>query len=150
MSEATKNALDIVYRVLFISLWFAVPVVILIVLMYGYERYKKWKDIEKKEAERIIVKMNEDVIKTTETINVLKPIETELRANISKLEDKLKELKKEAGEPEAVALSQDVEETPKESVKQPTIKELHQLAKERKVKGFSRMKKEDLIKILGK
>ena len=94
MSEATKNALDIVYRVLFVSLWFAVPVVILIVLMYGYERYKKWKDAEKKEAERIIVKMNEDVIKTTETINVLKPIETELRANISKLEDKLKELKK--------------------------------------------------------
>lgn len=150
MSEATKNALDIVYRVLFVSLWFAVPVVILIVLMYGYERYKKWKDAEKKEAERIIVKMNEDVIKTTETINVLKPIETELRANISKLEDKLKELKKEAGEPEPVAPSQDIEETPKEPVKQPTIKELHQLAKERKIKGFSRMKKEDLIKILGK
>ncbi len=150
MSEATKNALDIVYRVLFVSLWFAVPVVILIVLMYGYERYKKWKDAEKKEAERIIVKMNEDVIKTTETINVLKPIETELRANISKLEDKLKELKKEAGEPEPAAIPQDVEETPKEPVKQPTIKELHQLAKERKIKGFSRMKKEDLIKILGK
>lgn len=150
MSDAARNALDIVYQVLFISLAVAIPIVVLILLMYAYEKYKKWKDVEKKEAERIIVKMNEDVIKTTETINVLKPIETELRATISKLEEKLKDLKKEAGEEEPGLQSSDVINESSEPIKEPNIKELHALAKERKIKGFSRMKKEDLIKILGK
>lgn len=150
MSDAARNALDIVYQVLFISLAVAIPIVVLILLMYAYEKYKKWKDAEKKEAERIIVKMNEDVIKTTETINVLKPIETELRATISKLEEKLKDLKKEAGEEEPGLQSSDVINESSEPIKEPNIKELHALAKERKIKGFSRMKKEDLIKILGK
>ena len=150
MSDAARNALDIAYRVLFTSLWFAIPIVMLILLMYGYERYKKWKDADRKEAERIIVKMNEDVIKTNETINTLKPIETELRASIAMLEDKLKNLKKETHEMEQESTSDEANNEKTESIKQPTIKELHELAKERKIKGFSRMKKEDLIKILGK
>lgn len=150
MSDAARNALDIAYRVLFTTLWFAIPIVVLILLMYGYEKYKKWKDVEKKEAERIIVKMNEEVIKSQETINVLKPIETELRASIATLEEKVKALKKEAGEPEPVASPAEDKTTPAVTNKKPSIKELHALAKERKIKGFSRMKQDELIKILGK
>jgi hypothetical protein len=150
MSDAARLALDIAYRVLFTSLWFAIPIVMLILLMYGYEKYKKWKDAEKKEAERIIVKMNEDVIKTTETINVLKPIETELRATIATLQEKVKELKQEAGETEEIQQSEPSDAPEEIKTKKPSIKELHKLAKERKIKGFSRMKQDELIKILGK
>lgn len=149
MSDAARNALDIAYRVLFTSLWLAIPIVMLILLMYGYERYKKWKDADRKEAERIIVKMNEDVIKTQETINVLKPIETELRATIATLQEKVNELKNESSESEHVESSTETTTTTAAN-KKPSIKELHQLARERKIKGFSRMKQDELIKILGK
>ena len=150
MSDAARNALDIAYRVLFTSLWFAIPIIVLILLMYGYEKYKKWKDADRKEAERIIVKMNEDIIKSQETINVLKPIETELRASITTLEEKVKALKKEVGEPEVVDPLADKDFEVVQANKKPSIKELHALARERKIKGFSRMKQDELIKILGK
>lgn len=150
MSDAARSALDIAYRVLFTSLWIAIPIVMLILLMYLYEKYKKWKDSDRKEAERIIVKMNEDVIKTQETINVLRPIETELKATIATLEEKVKSLKKETGEPEAAEIPADKESSVVQANTKPSIKELHALARERKIKGFSRMKQDDLIKILGK
>lgn len=150
MSDTTRQVLDIAYRVLFYTLWIAIPIIVLIILMYAYEKYKKWKDADRKEAERIIVKMNEDVIKTTETINVLKPIETELRATIATLQEKVKELKQETSETEKIAQSEPLDAPQVIKTKKPSIKELHKLAKERKIKGFSRMKQDELIKILGK
>lgn len=161
MSEITRNALDILFRVILISGWIAAPIIILILLMYAYEKYKKWKETERKEAERIIVKMNEDIVKTSAAINNLKPVETELKLSISALEAKLKELKTQAitvsdtGSttiPGETAIEEASEvETPKATAKQsPTLKELHALARSRKIKGFSRMKKERLIALLGK
>ena len=145
ISESTRQVIDLFIRIIFYSGFVAGPIMILIILMYQYEKYKKWKDKETKEAERIIVKMNEDIVKTGVTVNALTARETELKLAIDSYESRLRELKAEAGE--SVATEDD-------EVKEPvstelTIKELHALARERKVKGFSRMKKEDLIKILG-
>lgn len=149
MSDTTRQVLDIAYRVLFYTLWIAIPIIVLIILMYAYEKYKKWKDADRKEAERIIVKMNEDIVKSGTTINVLQSRETELKLAVDALEARLKELKKEAGEDDLVEQFEKFVKDQTLPNKQPTIKDLHALAKERKIKGFSRMKKEDLIKILG-
>ncbi len=159
MSEITRNVLDILFRVIFISGWIAAPIIMLIMIMYLYEKYKKWKDTERKEAERIIVKMNEDIVKTSAAINNLKPVETELKLSISALESKLKELKAQTHElqPVEVVIPEETTTSMNEIIaeekhdsKELTIKDLHALARERKIKGFSRMKKEVLIKILGK
>jgi|GEM_PF-3476186 len=150
MSDTTRQVLDIAYRVLFYTLWIAIPIIVLIILMYAYEKYKKWKDADRKEAERIIVKMNEDIVKSGTTINVLQSRETELKLAVDALEARLKELKKESGENSSDDASDDTNAHAAMIDSKTTIKDLHALAKERKIKGFSRMKKEDLIKILGK
>ncbi|HOI86142.1 MAG TPA: Rho termination factor N-terminal domain-containing protein [Acholeplasmataceae bacterium] len=149
MSDTTRQVLDIAYRVLFYTLWIAIPIIVLIILMYAYEKYKKWKDADRKEAERIIVKMNEDIVKSGTTINVLQSRETELKLAVDALEARLKELKKESGENSSDEASDDAKNQATITDSKTTIKDLHALAKERKIKGFSRMKKEDLIKILG-
>lgn len=149
MSDTTRQVLDIAYRVLFYTLWIAIPIIVLIILMYAYEKYKKWKDADRKEAERIIVKMNEDIVKSGTTINVLQSRETELKLAVDALEARLKELKKESGENSSEEASDDAKNRVTMVDNKTTIKDLHALAKERKIKGFSRMKKEDLIKILG-
>lgn len=149
MSDTTRQVLDIAYRVLFYTLWIAIPIIVLIILMYAYEKYKKWKDVDRKEAERIIVKMNEDIVKSGTTINVLQSRETELKLAVDALEARLKELKKESGENSSDEASDDAKNQATITDSKTTIKDLHALAKERKIKGFSRMKKEDLIKILG-
>lgn len=149
MSDTTRQVLDIAYRVLFYTLWIAIPIIVLIILMYAYEKYKKWKDADRKEAERIIVKMNEDIVKSGTTINVLQSRETELKLAVDALEACLKELKKESGENSSEEASDDAKNQVTKVDSKTTIKDLHALAKERKIKGFSRMKKEDLIKILG-
>ena len=145
ISESTRQVIDIFIRIIFYSGFVAGPIMILIILMYQYEKYKKWKDKETREAERIIVKMNEDIVKTGNTVNALTARETELKLAIDSYESRLRELKAEAGE----AIDESNDDASEPISTELTIKELHALARERKVKGFSRMKKEDLIKILG-
>ena len=144
ITEPTRQAIDLFVRILFFSGFVAGPIMILILLMYQYEKYKKWKDKETKEAERIIVKMNEDLVKTGVTVTALTAKETELKLSVASLEARQKELKAEAGE---AVTENDSDDSPVHT-EGLTIKELHALARERKVKGFSRMKKEDLMKIL--
>ena len=144
MTEATRDALDMFFRIIFYSGFVAGPIMVLILVMYQYERYKKWKDKEKKDAERIIVKMNEDIVKTGVTVNALPTRETELKLSIEAKEARLKELKVESGD--EAAKETDEEKPTTEGL---SIKQLQALARERGVKGFSRMKKEDLRKILG-
>lgn len=144
ISESTRLVIDLFIRILFYSGFVAGPIIILILVMYQYERYKKWKDKETKEAERIIVKMNEDVVKTGVAVNALTARETELKLSVDAYEARLKELKAEAGE----VTTEDESDDTVVHTEELTIKQLHALARERKVKGFSRMKKEDLMKIL--
>lgn len=143
LSEQTLAVIDGLIRVLFYTLYVAGPIMILIILMYQYEKYKKWKDKEAREAERIIVKRNEEVVETNKAITALEAKKAELKLAVEAYEVKLSEQRAELG---------DEPITDDEMIKQVdnklTIKELHALAKERGIKGFSRMKKEDLITAL--
>lgn len=144
ITEPTRQAIDLFIRILFFSGFVAGPLMILILLMYQYEKYKKWKDKETKEAERIIVKMNEEIKDTAVSVNVLTNRESELKLSVASLEARQKELKAEAGED---VTENDSDDSPVHT-EGLTIKELHALARQRKIRGFSRMKKEDLMKIL--
>lgn len=145
ISDTTRLVIDLFIRIVFYSGFVAGPIMILILLMYQYEKYKKWKDKEIKEAERIIVKKNEQIVETSVAINQLEGKKAELVLAVDSLEARLKEMKIESGD---VTSTED--ETANKTISDKlTIKELHALARERKVKGFSRMKKEELLKILG-
>lgn len=145
ISDTTRIVIDIFIRIVFYSGFIAAPIMILILLMYQYEKYKKWKDKEIKEAERIIVKKNEQIVETGVAINQLEGKKAELVLAVDSLEARLKEMKIESGD----VTSTEDEATSETITDKLTIKELHALARERKVKGFSRMKKEELLKILG-
>jgi hypothetical protein len=145
MSEETRIAIDMFFRIIIFTGFVAGPIMVLILVMYQYEKYKKWKDKDKKDAERIIVKMNEDIVKTGVSVNVLTAKETELKLSVQAYEAKLNELKEKARE----VITTDNDEKEPEKSEELNIKQLQALARERKIKGFSRMKKEDLIKQLG-
>ena len=49
------NLLNVLLQVMLWSLIISSPAIILTIEMYGYEKYKKWKDTEIKEKEKIIV-----------------------------------------------------------------------------------------------
>jgi hypothetical protein len=145
IDESVIHALNGMFKVAIFSLYVAIPLIMLILLMYGYERYKKWKYKEDREAERIIVKRNEDIVKANDTINSLKALETELRLTISKLDDRKAEREKELGikhEPEQA-------EDDKSTLKNFTIKELQAYCKDHKIKGYSRKSKDELLEMLG-
>jgi len=144
MSETTRQALDILIRILIYSGFVAVPIMVLMFLMYRYEKYKRWKDKDQKEAERILVKRHEDIEKSAQAINVLETKETELKLDIELLEQKKKELLAEIHEDQ-----EDPSADETKSASDVTIKELHKLAKEKGIKGFSRMSKATLLQRLG-
>lgn len=141
LNPQTEGFINLTLQVLLGSLWIAIPILMLLSLMYIYRRYKKWSDKEIREAERIIVKRNQEITDAANTINVLTPKLTELKLEVEQYEAKLLELKVQAGE------------NPEEASKEPqdtinykmTIKELQALAKDRNIKGYTRMSKAKLI-----
>jgi septal ring factor EnvC (AmiA/AmiB activator) len=138
-----QQALNILINVILYSLAVAAPLIMLIIVMYQYEKYSKWRAKEQKEADRIIVKMNEDIVNTSKTINHLKDQEAALEKKIKEYEERKVLLQDEIGVVEKA--------TPEESkpLDQMNIKELHAVARERGIKGFSRMSKDELLKALG-
>lgn len=138
-----QQASDTFLSVLFYSLAVATPLIVLIIIMYQYEKYSKWRSKEQKEADRIIVKMNEDIIETSKTIDKLNNVKEKLEKDVASFEERKKELKVELAIEDEVI----VEQT--KTFEDMNIKELHEVARERKVKGFSRMKKDELLKVLG-
>lgn len=145
MTEITLGLLDLLLRVVTISLVIASPILIMIGLMYVYDRYKKVKETETKEAERIIIKNNEAIVKTTTSIKVLEEQFKNLEYSVLKLKEQKRELEIELGhieEPE-----EEIEEEKIDYLAM-TVNELHDIARELKIRGFSRMKKDKLVEVL--
>lgn len=147
VDAGTYQAINVLMQVLIWSLAFATPIIVIIIMLYQYDKYKKHRDKEKVEAERIIVKMNKDIIETTKSINLLKPQETELKLAIESMRAEHDQLQKELAEIKGVEdVDSELEETI--DVTHLSVKELHGLAKERKIRGYSRMPKAKLIELL--
>lgn len=146
MTETGLGLLAVLINVIIISLIIATPILILIGLMHIYDRYKKVKNKEQKEAQRIIIKNNEAIVKTTSSIKILDEQFRELDYKVLKLKEQKIELEKDLGLVESVEPEDEIKDTI--DYKNKTIKELQDLAREIKIKGFSRMKKEKLVEIL--
>lgn len=146
LNPQTEGFINVTLQVLLASLWVAIPITILLILMYVYRKYKKWSDKETREADKILVKKNLDIVKTSDSINLLTARETELKLSVEKYLQMEQDLKKDLGikeEEPAEAAAPVVDQ-------KMNIKQLQALAKERGIKGCTRMSKEKLIEVLSK
>ncbi|MCD4826541.1 MAG: hypothetical protein K8Q99_02105 [Acholeplasmataceae bacterium] len=136
-------ALNFLLKIVLYSFALASPLIILQLMMYGYEHYKKWKKKETKEAERIIVKMNETITKDALVCDVLANEKTKLQLDVESLEKRRKELQIEIGEPVEEILEE------KQDLKDLNVKQLKKLAKAQNIKRYSKLNKAELLKTLG-
>lgn len=143
LDSGVYDALNGLLKIVIYSLYVASPLIILILLMYGYERYKKWKSVEVKEKERIIVKMNKDIKDDALTCDTLNNNKTQLQLDVEKLKKEKQDLQIELGKPEEIEVNDQVD------FKVLNIKELKALAKQKGIKRYSKMNKELLLEVLG-
>lgn len=146
-----------VQSIALITLMISIPIIALILILEFWEAYSKRKNFVKKEAERIILKFNDEVVEKTTSINTLDEIEKNKKANIFDLEQREKELSKELARKEALLTGKELPaETDEDDLKDNpidekidlpslTIKDLHAIGRALKITGFSRMKKNELI-----
>lgn len=137
------DALNGLLKIIIYSCYVAAPLIILILLMTGYEKYKKWKAKDVREAERIIVKMNEQITKDALACDTLGNEKTKLILEIESLEKEKRERQKELGTVEETKVPETTD------IKELNIKDLQKLAKAQGVKRYSKLKKAELIKALG-
>lgn len=141
------NLLNVLLQVLLWSLIISAPAIILTIEMYGYEKYKKWKDTEIKEKEKIIVGRANKIISQDDELQRQHDDKLRLSLDIELLEKRQKALREELG----LSEEPEVEETEeKTNIKTMNIKQLKKLAKERGLKMYSKKNKQQLIKLLEK
>lgn len=137
--------LNVLLKVVLYSLIVSTPFIILTLEMYAYEKYKKWKDTEIKEKEKIIVGKAKETIKHDQHINWQKDEIKKLDLTIELLEIREKSKRDELGIPEDTE-----EEKPEEEIDYDSMKRVELLAicKEREFTMYSRKSKEQLVKLL--
>lgn len=145
--ESLYSALDILVKVLIWSLYIAIPIIILITVVYLWDTVKKKRDKETRKQERIIVKNNEEINKTAQTVNVLQREEKDLKASVFDLEARKKQLSIELGEEVSEVVEEEQEEV-KVDYSTWTVRELQDKFKELGLKGYSRWSKDKLIRKL--
>ncbi len=144
IDDSVIEALNFLLKIVLYSGAFASPLVILILLMYGYERYKKWTKKETKQKEQIIVKMNKQIKDDALACDTLSNKKTQLQVEVEKLQKEKHDLNAELGKPEEVI----VEEEKIEDYSKLTIKELKALAKQKGIPRYSKMSKATLLEML--
>lgn len=157
IDEQVYFLLNLLLKVIIISLIVSAPFLLITLEMYAYDRYKKWKNTEQQDFERIIVGKVETKENLEKSIEELQEQERRKALDVELLEIKLKaynliEL------PEIIQIEQPAasEETIKEKEHESTekiseeltINELKTIAKKKGVKGYSKKSKEELIKVL--
>lgn len=133
--------LEMFVTVFFWSLTISTPILVLIGVVSFWDQVKKKREKEQREAERIIVKKNEDVIKLATGVNVLEELKIKLDYQVLKLRQEKSELSIELGK-EDVEIVNEVEEI---DYSTKTVKELHDIFKGLGLKGYSRLSKDELI-----
>jgi len=147
------NLLNLFFKVVIISLIISSPFIIAILEMYGYERYKKYKDSEVKEKEKIIVKKAQDIETADKQLQWQTEEQHRKHLELESLQKQIeiKQLELQKGkllnEPDAETPDPEVEEKEK-TLSDLSIRELRELAKENKLKMYSKLNKEQLVKFL--
>lgn len=144
INDDVYRLLNILIQVILWSLIISAPAIILTIEMYAYERYKKYKDKTEKELERIIVGKTNNKEDLESTIKELEEEKRRLDLDVELLEIRKNALNPE--EPEEVETIEEPEE--KKDLNKMNMKQLQELAREHKLKWYSRMKKTELIKSL--
>lgn len=142
------HLLNVLLQVILWSLIISSPFIILTIEMYAYERYKKWKDTEAKEKEKIILGRANKIVAQDEELQRQNEEKKKLELEIDLLNIRKKSIQDEIGIPDD---PEETEEDPEEVVtdlSQMTIRELKSLAKERGLKMYSKKNKEQLVKLL--
>ncbi len=135
----------LMYALAYLTFWLAIMLPVPI-----WAKIKKMTDQEKKKAERIIVKMNDDIKKGDEYISAIDKMIKQREDRLKELEEREAELNKSNVE-SSEEVDKEAETVPLEKVenKEWSAIELRDLAKKRGIKNFSRMKKKELLKKLG-
>jgi hypothetical protein len=144
IDASVYNLINLLLKVILISLIISAPAILLTLEMYGYEKYKKWKNTEEKEHEKIILGRAKDIVKKDEELERQDNQIKSLAIDIELLQKRKKGLADELDLP-----VDDTEEEPEEiDIESMNIKQLHEVAKDKGIKMYSRMKKSALIKKL--
>lgn len=147
------NLLNLFFKVVIISLIISSPFIIAILEMYGYERYKKYKDSEVKEKEKIIVKKAQDIETADKQLQWQSEEQHRKQLQLESLQKQIeiKQLELQKGkllnEPDAETPDPEDEEKQK-TLNDLSIRELKELAKQNKLKMYSKLNKEQLVKFL--
>lgn len=147
------NLLNLFFKVVIISLIISSPFIIAILEMYGYEKYKKYKDSEVKEKEKIIVKKAQDIETADKQLQWQSEEQhrKQLQLKSLKKQIEIKQLELQKGkllnEPDAET-SDPEDEKKQKTLNDLSIRELKELAKQNKLKMYSKLNKEQLVKFL--
>jgi len=141
------SLVNILLKVILVSLIISTPAIILTIEMYAYERYKKWKNTEAQEKEKIILGRAKQIAVADEELQRQHDDKLRLGLDIELLEKKKKALQDELGESEKKEVEDPEEET---DLAKLSIKELHALCKKREIKRYSKLKKSQVIELLRK
>lgn len=139
------QAVNVLLKFILWSLIISSPLIIATLEMYAYEKYKKWKDTEVKDKEKIIVGKAKETIKHDEHINWQKDEIKKLDLELELLGIRKKSQQLELGIPEETEVKEFKEQIDLNAMKRT---DLLALCKERGFTMYSRKNKKQLIKIL--
>lgn len=136
---------NLLLKVLLVYAIIASPIVLTIILLYGYGSYKKWKEIEIKEHEKIIVGQANTIRKNDEDIRWQHEEQLRLSQSIEALRKTKKMLSDEL---EITDNSEADDSKEKKDLSSMNVKQLKALAKQRGLKMYSKKNKQQLITLL--
>lgn len=143
--------INLLMQVVLWSMIISSPFIILTLEMYGYEKYKKWKNAEEQEFERIIVGKANNIQKQDEELQRQAEEKKKLEFEIDLLKIKKKTLQEETDTLDPEEETKTSSELPSDEeviTEDMSVNELKAIAKKKGIKGYSKKSKKQLLNIL--
>lgn len=145
--EIDANVYNLINLLLQVVLWYLIitaPMVLLTIELYLYGRYKKWKDSEIQEKEKIIVGKANTIQKFDADIQYQHEEKHRLNLDIELLMKRKKALQEELG----ISEESNHKVTEEINLDKMNVKQLKAVAKDRGLKMYSKKNKKQLLKML--